>query len=448
MKYFCLIILALLILSCSEPPTRDNPYDLAYDLPEPENLQVEHISLTTKKVTWEYELENIDGFILSRKQNENWTEIASIAADKRSYIDTLSINEIVQYKIVAYADQNYSDEMVSDYFDNTIPSPENLLLEIVNENEIRLTWEYEIEGIEGFRIEKEEAGGDWQLYADYIAAELREWEDNNCSYWDNYRIRAYYQGYESEASNEVMFEIVDMIYVEGGTFEMGDHFNEGNSDELPVHEVTLSSFYIGQFEVTQSEYESVMSINPAYGYGVGDDYPVYYVSWYDAVEYCNVLSEQEGLTPCYNLSDWSCDFDANGFRLPTEAEWEYAARGGVNWEDNYRYTGTTDDLDDYAWYSSNSGGQTHEVGTKFPNQLDIYDMSGNVWEWCNDWYLHSYYCSSPDINPTGPDSGPFHVARGGSWCYHATCCRVAYRDISNPGAGDHYVGFRLARAVE
>jgi len=237
--------------------------------------------------------------------------------------------------------------------------------------------------------------------------------------------------------------IEGMVFVEGGLFEMGDSFNEGEESELPVHEVTLNSFYIGQYEVTQGEYESLMGSNPGLGYGVGDDYPVYYVSWYNAVEYCNAISIQEGLTPCYDISDWSCDFNADGYRLPTEAEWEYAARGGANWTDNYRYSGTTDNLNDYAWYDTDL---THEVGTKLPNQLDIYDMSGNAWEWCNDWYSSSYYSSSPANNPTGPDSGSTRVERGGHWHYNASNCRVANRHSNDPSISGYPIGLRILRA--
>ncbi len=120
----------------------------------------------------------------------------------------------------------------------------------------------------------------------------------------------------------------EIIFVQGGTFEMGDHYNEGYYDELPVHSVTLDDFFIGNYEVFQAEYEAVVGTNPSYF--IGDDLPVEQVSWYDAVTFCNLKSQQEGLTPCYNLDDWSCDFSANGYRLPTEAEWEYAARGGAN----------------------------------------------------------------------------------------------------------------------
>jgi formylglycine-generating enzyme required for sulfatase activity len=269
----------------------------------------------------------------------------------------------------------------------------------------------------------------------------------------------------------------DMIFVQGGSFEMGDHFNEGSGDELPVHTVTLNSFYIGQYEVTHTEYieflnsygvspdgsyngtelidmddsDCAVDYNGSFyfsesSYASDPECPVIEVTWYGGLVYCNWLSEQEGLTPCYDTSDWSCDFGADGYRLPTEAEWEYASRGGINWEDNYRYSGTTDNLGDYAWYLSNSGFQTHEVGTKLPNQLSIYDMSGNVWEWCNDWYGSSYYGSSPEDNPVGPDSGSYRVKRGGGWFYDASYCRVAYRLFNLPGSSHSDIGFRILRA--
>jgi formylglycine-generating enzyme required for sulfatase activity len=168
------------------------------------------------------------------------------------------------------------------------------------------------------------------------------------------------------------------------------------------------------------------------------------------VTYCNLKSQQHGLTPCYNLSDWSCDFSANGYRLPTEAEWEYAARGGINWTDDYRYSGCHEEseLGDYAWYYSNSSMQTHEVGTKLPNQLGIYDMSGNVYEWCNDWYDHAYYSISPASNPIGPVSSSYRVMRGGGWLNGASYSRVAYRLDYIPAYSDRSIGFRLVRSVE
>jgi len=254
----------------------------------------------------------------------------------------------------------------------------------------------------------------------------------------------------------------EMIFVQGGTYEMGDHYYEGDSDELPVHTVTLSDFYIGECEVTQSEYEAVMGNNPASLLGVGDNYPVYYVSWYDAVTFCNSKSQQEGLTPCYNLNDWSCNYSTNGYRLPTEAEWEYAARGGVNWTDDFRYSGCHEYIDfpNYAWYIINAGGQTNPVGTKLPNQLMIYDLSGNVWEWCNDWYssdsinppnyYQTCYTQGTVDNPTGPTNGSYRVIRSGGFDHLHPSCRSASRLYASSGyiGGSGYTcGFRIVRAL-
>ncbi|PIE78353.1 MAG: hypothetical protein CSA15_08255 [Candidatus Delongbacteria bacterium] len=258
-------------------------------------------------------------------------------------------------------------------------------------------------------------------------------------------------GTSGEDTHQISLAVPDgFVFVEGGTFPMGDHFNEGESEELPVHDVTLNPFFIGKYEVTQALYEEVMGNNPSNF--SGENRPVEKVIWYDAVEFCNKLSEIEGLDKCYSGTgeDIVCDFSKNGYRLPTEAEWEYAARGGIHHTDNFRYSGCHEEseLEDYAWYKTNSNNQTHEVGTKQPNQLGIYDMSGNVWEWCNDWYSSSYYSSSPSNNPTGPNSSSYRVYRGGSWYNYAEYCRVASRYHADPTYGGSYRGFRLVRRYE
>ncbi len=220
--------------------------------------------------------------------------------------------------------------------------------------------------------------------------------------------------------------------------------NNGDSDEKPVHQVTVSSFWIGKYEVTQKEWQEVMGSNPSNW--KGDNLPVEQISWNDAVDYCNKRSIKEGLSPCYSGSGAgiTCNWNADGYRLPTEAEWEFAARGGV-YSKGYKYSGSND-LGSVAWYTDNSGSKTHSVGSKAANELGIHDMSGNVFEWCWDWY-GSYYSSSPNNNPTGPDSEILRLSRGGGWNVNAFGLRVAYRFEGGPGGRGSATGFRLCRAM-
>ncbi|MBR5215147.1 MAG: formylglycine-generating enzyme family protein [Bacteroidales bacterium] len=217
-----------------------------------------------------------------------------------------------------------------------------------------------------------------------------------------------------------------MIAVEGGTFQMGATSEQGSdaeSDESPVHDVTLSSYYIGETEVTQELWEAVMGSNPSY-YSGYPQRPVEYVSWNDCQEFITKLNQLTG----------------KNFRLPTEAEWEYAARGG-NKSKGYKYSGSNT-IDNVAWYASNSSSRTHDVKTKQANELGIYDMSGNVWEWCQDWY--GSYSSGSQTNPTGPSSGPSRVIRGGGWGNDAGICRVSNRNAGIPGGSSGILGLRLS----
>ena len=227
------------------------------------------------------------------------------------------------------------------------------------------------------------------------------------------------------------------VHVAGGTFQMGSTDSEAYSDESPVHSVTVDSFYMAETEVTFDQYDAYctatgISKPDDRGWGRGSR-PAIYVSWYDAVKYCNWLSEQEGLSKVYNISGTSVTWNqsANGYRLPTEAEWEYAARGGAQ-SNGYKYSGSNN-LDEVGWYWDNSGSKTHPVKGKKANELGLYDMSGNVWEWCWDWYGSTYYSSSPGANPTGPSSGSNRVRRGGSWDGSARSLRVANRYSYSPG---------------
>jgi|GEM_PF-3353505 len=260
----------------------------------------------------------------------------------------------------------------------------------------------------------------------------------------------------------------EMVQVEGGTFTMGwlnkERDGDGNNDEKPAHEVRLDTFSISKYQLTFNEFDAFCEVTGRKkpedrGWG-RDRRPAINVDWYDAVEYCNWLSEIWGLEKAYeidkkredsnNKSDYdnkkwlvSRKKDAGGYRLPTEAEWEYAARGGQESE-NYRYAGRKS-LPEVGWYRNNGGSKTYPVGERKPNELGLYDMSGNVFELCWDWFSSDYYKSSPKDNPQGPESGTYRVLRGGAWDYRAQYCRVSHRYHWLPTLGP-FVGFRLVRS--
>ena len=238
----------------------------------------------------------------------------------------------------------------------------------------------------------------------------------------------------------------EMVQIPGGWFEMGS--KKGNANESPVHKVWVDDFLIDTHEVTQEEYERLMNINPSHFKGPKN--PVEQVSWADAVLYCNARSRAENLEPCYDEETGKCDFSADGYRLPTEAEWEYACRAGTKTE--YFFGRDPVQLKDYAWYIDNSFNKTHPVAEKKPNPWGIYDMYGNVAEWCNDIYSENYYTVSPDKNPQGPSKGKKYVLRGGSWNTNAENIRSSFRVGEDPGFQDACfarddIGFRCVRKV-
>ena len=247
-----------------------------------------------------------------------------------------------------------------------------------------------------------------------------------------------------------------MVLVEKGSFTMGDTWGDGFNWERPTHRVELTyDFYIDNYEVTFDEYDAFCSATGRskpndLGWGRGKR-PVINVSWNDAIAYCNWLSEKEKLPKAYDNNGNLLDKDGKvttdpskvvGYRLPTEAEWEYAARGG-NKSKGYKYAGS-DNVGDVAWYDPNSGGMTQEVGAKAPNELGIYDMSGNVWEWCSD--IFRDYSSSAQTNPYN-NSGSNRVLRGGCSRNLATFVRVANRSYGSPTNASDSLGFRICRTV-
>jgi formylglycine-generating enzyme required for sulfatase activity len=297
----------------------------------------------------------------------------------------------------------------------------------------------------------------------------------------------------------------NMILIPAGTFQMGDSL-DGESDALPVHTVTLSSFYMDKYDITNQQYcsflnsaavkvvsgiayastdssnsfpycdtsavgtysqiaysGSVFSVLTKGSRSMVND-PMVCVSWYGAAAYCNWRSQQEGKGQCYNLSTWTCDFTQNGYHLPTEAQWEYAARGGhsgnrfpwgdvntishsqanyYNWAGDYSYDLGPPWGFDPTWSADGIYPYTSPVGSFAANGYGLYDMAGNVWQWCNDWYSSTYYSSSPPTNPTGPTSGIWPVIRGGGWSCIANYCRVAYRGYY-PYGWDFTCGVRVS----
>jgi formylglycine-generating enzyme required for sulfatase activity len=276
----------------------------------------------------------------------------------------------------------------------------------------------------------------------------------------------------------------NMSLIPAGSFVMGDTFVEGNSNERPIHTNFISAFYMDQYEVTKALWDEVSEWAVTNGYSFGSagsgkatNHPVHTVKWFDVVKWCNARSQRDGLTPVYYtdagfttlyktgeiapFANWS----VNGYRLPTEAEWEKAARGGL---EGQRFPwGNTITHSNANYFSTNSlaydtsstrgyhptaratGGfpYTSPVGYFAPNGYGLYDMAGNVREWCWDWYGASYYSSSPSTDPRGPSSGSFRVLRDGSWFFNASFARVAVRGFDGPDVVNFYVGFRCARGL-
>jgi formylglycine-generating enzyme required for sulfatase activity len=240
---------------------------------------------------------------------------------------------------------------------------------------------------------------------------------------------------------------VEMVAIPGGWFQMGSD-DQGEPDQQP-HRVFVSPFLIDKYPVTQEEYERLTGSNPSHWHAPKN--PVEQIRWREAAAYCNARSREEGLRPAYDEQTWACDFTADGYRLPTEAEFEYALRAGTTTE--FFFGDSPNELKNYAWYKGNSPRGTHPVGEKPANAWGLHDMIGNVWQWCNDYYGEDYYEHSPAEDPPGPASGENRVIRGGCWNSRPDDCRSAFRNYEMPAYTDicfakdvhGQVGFRCVR---
>ena len=238
---------------------------------------------------------------------------------------------------------------------------------------------------------------------------------------------------------------LEMIAIAGGWFEMGS--SKSSADESPVHKVWISPFWMDRYEVVQEQFKKFQFPDPSHFKNPMN--PLDQINWTDAVMYCNERSLAEDLKPCYNEETWDCNFAATGYRLPTEAEWEYACRAGTS--SQYSFGDATQKLNAHAWFADNSSKTTQPVGRKQPNPWGLYDMHGNVSEWCNDFYAEDYYKQSPERDPKGPPNGRERVLRGGAWNSSADSCRSTYR-ASDPSINDtclasDAIGFRCVRSA-
>ena len=364
---------------------------------------------------------------------------------------------------------------------NSIPSaPTNLLAEIISDTEIKLTWQDNSNNEKGIIIER-------RINMTESWSEIQDLNANYTYHNDTglisiglyyYRVMAYNDYGSSNYSNVICvknYSVPQLILIPNGEFQMGDNYNEGYSDDTPVHNVYLDDYYIGQYEISNNQYcsflngmKSVVEVKPTYIFYLYynkpvnliefssskifwngnhfyieanyDNHPVIGLNFKAVIVYCNWLSEREGLDKAYD-SDFKLDVLKNGYRLPTEAEWEKAARGGLV---NKRYPWGDSIDSSKANYGLNNSGTT-EVGIYPANNYGLYDMAGNASEWCNDWYDSSYYNVSPYNNPIGPSSGVYKVMRGGTWYNIIDLLKCSARldyDLTSSSSGS---GFRIVR---
>mgnify|MGYP006277158145 CR=1 FL=1 len=446
-------------ISC-EDRKFDNPYDPEVDIDSlaPYNLQVEALGIFERKLTWQCNSETHDGFVIDKKTGEGaWKETIIVEGQLKEWTDSeIVLDQTYSYRIkTAFGEKYTPEETIA--FESTIPAPENFEINKNSNTSVTLNWNYPYSGIEGFQIDRKVDAGSWQT--EYKIADAFTMSVTDEIYLENhfytYRVMAILDNYKSnEVEKTVSF--VDMVTVNGGTFEMGctDEQNGCDDDEYPIHTVTLSSFEISEYEITNSQYTNFLNNINCNSNGTYHDPQYGSIEYIDMDNYDCQINYSGGQFvaesgkenhPAITLSWYGANAFARwtGGRLPTEAEWEFAARGGNN-SNGFTYSGS-DNYDEVAWHGYNSASYSHEVGSKSPNELGIYDMSGNAWEWCYDWYSSDYYNNSPESNPQGPDSGTKRVLRGGSYNYHFSYCRVASRHSNPPDFSSNYMGFRIAR---
>ena len=424
------------------------PLTFTYNISSPTDVILTTEADTAVIINWQCPGTNQTGYEVERQVGGGaFTRIDMVNASVRRVRDTIALiaGQQYTYRLRALSKNNQSVYETSLPVNIIFNAPSYLLVAVYPKY-CFFIWQDNSNCETGFDIEQSTDGTTFtvinRVNANRDSVTVVAMYDTT-TYYFRVTVKSVYNGaITSRITTSTMFNYLDMVFVQGGTFSMGS--TDGDSDEQPVHSVSLNDFYISKYEVTRAFWERVVDWKNQHGgssllndpsYFKGNSLlPVEQVSWMDVTTWIGYLNEMQGTTK---------------YRLPTEAEWEYAARGGIHWVDNYKYSGSNT-LDSVGWYRGNSGSITHIRGDKAANQLGIYDMSGNVFEWCSDWYSDSYYQECYDqgtvTNPAGPQNGTYIVLRGGSWyVYLENNCRVADRSYISAVNRDYDFGFRLVQ---
>ena len=433
------------------------------DLSSPLGLVIDFKNLEQIQLRWVDRSDGEQGYKIDRKIGTNpWEEEIGITeSNTATYVDeNFELNQNIKYRVYAFSDDFISGK-IENNITTSIAAPSEVELTPVSLSELEISWKDNTNREQGFKIDRKVDDGSWQTSFAQVGENTTTFNDDvdllNHNY--TYRLYTYYNEHissKTEKSIDGLNIEIEMVLVEGGTFTMGCTGEQNNcdEDELPTHSVTLNNYFISKYEVTNSQYASFLNLIDCNSDGTynDEDYGnVRYIEITDTecqIDYIDGEFKSESGKENYPVTEVSW-YGANAFarsnggHLPTEAQWEYAARGG-NQSQGYIYSGGSN-LGDVGWYSVNSDSHSHEVGIKQPNELGIHDMSGNVWEWCQDWYDEDYYEISPQNNPQGPNVGTHKVVRGGSWAYLSHICRVANRNENNLNVTYNNYGFRIVR---
>jgi formylglycine-generating enzyme required for sulfatase activity len=456
-----------------------NERTIATSFPAPSDIEVITLSDISTRITWEDNCNYENGYIIERGSGSQFIQITQTDENVTNYSDNGLIPDTAYtYRIAGYTANNNSSWLTSIPSTTIFPAPFDLIATPLNESEMQLSWSDTCSFEDGFIIERDSGSGFEQL--NEISTNITNYTDIDLSFGViyTYRVRAFTSSSVSSYSNTFSARVLNdgFIFISGGTYTMGDLWGDGYTNETPTHEVSVNDFNISPYEITSEQYIEFLNslgvgsngfwyhtlINMensdrAIGhngnfYFMGSPYasserdPVTCVSWWGAMEYCNWLSLSALLTPCYTIENGDsviCDWAANGYRLPTEAEWEYAARSGGRDDQKWSGTSIENEIENYTWFRENSNYKTHPVGELEPNDLGLYDMSGNVMEFCWDWW--GSYTAEDQNNPHGPTTGAGRVIRGGDYSTIPVLLRCSQRNGLNPIASGTGRGFRIVR---